>query len=59
MNTHIKRMSPRNVLRTVLAALCIFTGGILNPTSVQAGVGIAPVSLQFDEALRGGPGRNR
>lgn len=54
MSRILKRMNPRKALRTFLAVLSFFAGGILTSTEVQAGVGIAPVNLQFDEALRGG-----
>jgi hypothetical protein len=54
MNITMKKRSPRNVLRTFVAVLLIFAGGIFFSAPGHAGVGIAPVSLQFDQALRGG-----
>jgi hypothetical protein len=54
MSKSRNRMNPRSGLGTLLAILCFFVGGIFTSMPANAGVGIAPVEIKFDEALRGG-----
>jgi hypothetical protein len=54
MSKAINRMNPRSGFRTLMAILCFFGGGIATSMPAHAGVGIAPVEIKFDEALRGG-----
>ncbi len=49
-----KLRRPRCGLRVLAAMLCLFGGGVFLSDPAQAGVGIAPVEIQFPEALRGG-----
>jgi hypothetical protein len=54
MNSSLIKTIRRSVPRTFLVVLCLLGGGVLTSNTAVAGVGIAPVNLQFDEALRGG-----
>jgi hypothetical protein len=54
MSKATNRMNPRSGCGTLMAILCFLVGGIVTSLPANAGVGIAPVEINFDEALRGG-----
>ena len=48
---HTSRFVP--LLRTALIAVALTTGMVAIPAAAHAGVGISPVTIEFDNALRG------
>lgn len=54
MNNHVRRRIARSLTGPLAVTLLVLASVALRPGVASAGVGIAPISLTYDDSLRGG-----